>query len=611
MMTGQMKSRDFTCRLRECTGFDWCKLSADHLIELASGAPARMLLRPSLLWVISVLFLVVTCHAQQAQPNPAPGTQSTTFKSEVRVVLIDAVVTDGKGKPVAGLQKKDFEVTEDGRPQTISFFQEHTGGGISRIALPPSPPDVYTNYPRIKTTDSINVLLLDSLNTQASDQTYLRPQMVKFLESALAAPTGARLAIFTLGQRLHIVRGFTDDYAALLASLKDRGSGADPTFQSQLASPSRKVTESMLCFGILSPAGAAACKEFPAEEDAERAGDRVSMTLQAFQNLSRYLAQFPGRKNVMWVSGSFPVSFFPETNPKGAFRKEYQGDIRQTADLLTADQVAVYPISATGLAVDNLTSADNYGQLLHDGYSNGEFEQIAMEMLARDTGGKAFYNTNGLSDAMAEAINDGSHYYTLTYSPSNGAMDGKYRRIGLRVADESYKLAYRRGYYAENATTSPKTNHNVENDPLLPLVSFGMPDFAEILYKVRVAALRSPSYNNPANSSARYGVDFAISPQDVKLETSADGVRSGMIEVVLIGYDYEGKPLKVIKQKLPVHLRPDVYQALQRVGLQLHEEIDLPKGDIYLETGIYDLTASHAGTLGIPLNVGDIKAPSR
>ena len=593
-----MTNQAFTWLLRQRIAFEWYKFSAE-------------LLQPSFLCVISLLFLVVTCHAQQSQPpNRVSGAQTPTFKSEVRVVLIDVVVTDGKGKPVGGLQKKDFEVTEDGRSQTISFFQEHTGGGISRIALPPSSPDVYTNYPRIKTTDSINVLLLDSLNTQASDQTYLRPQMVRFLESALKAPTGARLAIFTLGQGLHIVRGFTDDYAALLTSLTDRKSGADPKFESQLASPSRKVTELSACSGILSPAGAAACKEFFAEEDADRAGDRVSMTLQAFQNLSRYLAQFPGRKNVMWVSGSFPVTFFPETNPKGIFRKEYQSDIRQTADLLTADQVAVYPISARGLAVDNATSADNYGQLLHDGYSNRDFEQIAMETLARDTGGKAFYNTNGLSDAITEAINDGSHYYTLTYTPTNLAMDGKYRRIGLKVAEENYKLAYRRGYYAEG-TTKPKNDQNVENDPLLPLISFGMPDFAEILYKVRVAPLHERSNDNRSNSSVRYGVDFAISPPDVKLEARADAVRSGMIEVLLIAYDYQGKALKIIKQKLPVHIRPDVYQSLLRVGLQLHEEIDLPKGDIYLETGIYDLMASHAGTLGIPLTVAGTDAPSK
>jgi VWFA-related protein len=126
-----------------------------------------------------------------------------------------------------------------------------------------------------------------------------------------------------------------------------------------------------------------------AEEEASRSGDRVVMTLQAFQALARYLSQFPGRKNVMWISGSFPLTFFPETNPRGVPRKEYRSEIRQTANLLTADQVAVYPISARGLAGEEATHADNYGRPIHDGYSDRAFDQIAMETLARDTGGRA------------------------------------------------------------------------------------------------------------------------------------------------------------------------------------------------------------------------------
>jgi hypothetical protein len=78
---------------------------------------------------------------------------------------VDVVVTQGKGEPVGGLHKEDLKVSDDGKPQMISFCEEHTGGKISPVTLPPEPPDVYTNYPAIKTTDSINVLLLDSLNT--------------------------------------------------------------------------------------------------------------------------------------------------------------------------------------------------------------------------------------------------------------------------------------------------------------------------------------------------------------------------------------------------------------------------------------------------------------
>jgi VWFA-related protein len=261
--------------------------------------------------------------------------------------------------------------------------------------------------------------------------------MAKYLRSELAAPTGARLAIFTLGQKFRMVRGFTPDSSANLKALLDPKSGTEAKFEAQMASGSRMASENLMCGGIRSPVGQAACRDFINEERAERAGDRVAMTLQAFQALARYLALFPGRKNVMWVSGTFPLSFFPQTNPRGGHDK-YQSEIRRTADLLTADQVAVYPISATGLTGEESTRPDNYGQPIREG--NSELpQQIAMETLAQETGGKPFYNTNDLSNAMKEAINVGSHYYTLTYTPTNNEKDGKFRRIEVKGINGSYK----------------------------------------------------------------------------------------------------------------------------------------------------------------------------
>jgi len=156
----------------------------------------------------ALIFVPLLCCSLLSQtPPPSATSQQPVIKSEVRIVLVDVVVTQGKGETVGGLHKEDFQATEDGQPQTISFFEEHTGGRVSAVPLPPMPPDVYTNYPRVKLTDSVNVLLLDSLNTQAIDQTYVRPQMAKYLEAAMAVPTGARPAIFTLGSKLRMVRG--------------------------------------------------------------------------------------------------------------------------------------------------------------------------------------------------------------------------------------------------------------------------------------------------------------------------------------------------------------------------------------------------------------------
>ena len=542
---------------------------------------------------------VHTLRAQVAKPT----NQVPTIRSEVRVVLVDVVVTQGSGEPVAGLHRDDLLVSEGGRQQTISSFQEHTGGTVSPVALPPMPQGVYTNYPTIRTTDSINVLLLDSLNTQAVDQAYVHPQMAKYFQAAMAAPPGARTAIFTLGSKLRMVRGFTPDPAALATALTDSKSGAEVKFEPQIASPSRKNRELLACSGIKAPAGIAACKDFFAEEDAARSADRVLMTLQAFQALARYLAMFPGRKNVMWVSGSFPITFFPETTPRGGYRGEYGSELKQTTRLLTADQVAVYPISATGLTGEEATRPDNYGRPTSEENSDLVFNQIAMEALANETGGKPFYNTNGLSDAMKEAINVGSHYYTLTYTPTNTKTDGKFRRIEVKGINRSFKLAYRRGYDAASHETEETSKVKGATDPLLALMTFGMPDFAEILYKVRVGSIKGNDDASPTKSLVRYGVDFAISPQDVKLETDASGVRSETIEVALIAYNSDGTVQNMVAKKIPIHLQPDVFDSLQCVGFQLHEEIDLPQGDVFLETGISDLTANHAGTLAIPLHI--------
>ena len=563
------------------------------------------------MWPVFVLLAAASIHGQSTSPPTNSQDQVLTLKTQARIVLVDVVVTQGKGEPVVGLRKQDFKVSEDGRQQTISFLEEHTGGTVLPITLPPMPPDVYTNYPTIKTTDSINVLLLDSLNTQATDQAYVRPQMVKYLKAELTAPKGARLAIFTLGQKLRMVRGFTPDSAANLKALIDPKSETEAKFEPQMASPGRIASENLVCDGIRSPAGQAACRDFLSEERAERAGDRVAMTLQAFQALAHYLSQFPGRKNVMWISDSFPISFFPEANPRRSTRKEYRGDIRQTVDLLTADQVAVYPISARALTAEENTQADQYGRLIHEDFGDASFDQIAMETLARNTGGKPFYNTNDLSSVMAEAINSGSHYYTLTYSPTNTKSDGKLRRIELKALNSNYKLAYRRGYYAQNPETERTVEEKAPGDFLLPLMSFGMPDFAEVLYKVRVAVVPRNSGAETSAATTRYALDFAILPQDVKLETDSNGVNSGAIEIAVIAYDLDGKALNAIRKKVPIHLHPDVLAKMQKVGFQLHEEIDVPDSNVVLRTGIYDLTANHAGTLEIPLHIDAHSAVSK
>jgi VWFA-related protein len=555
---------------------------------------------------LSGLFVATVAVAgSQAQGTVADATsKGTPIKSEVQLVLLDVVVTSGNGRPVGGLRKDDFQVAEDGHPQTISFFEEHTGTAPIIVSLPPMPPNVFTNYPTVKKTDSINVFLLDALNTQNLDQAFVRAQMTNYLREAAASPNGARFAIFTLGSRLRMIRGFTADSSTLLAAMSDPASGTEPKVMKELSTPARIAIEDLMISSQRSPVGQAAIKEFLEEERGEQGRDRAWMTLQAFQQLARYLAKFPGRKNVLWLSGSFPINFFPASDKKATRLNRFENDVRQTTELLIADQVAVYPILATGLTIYPERDPSNMGSPINEGQAGFAANQIAMETLAQDTGGKAFYNGNALDDAMARVVDEGSHYYTLAYTPSNAKRDGKYRRVELKTTAGAYKLAYRRGYYAEN-TNFAHAEDQRKNDNLIPLMAFGMPDFDQILYKVQLVRTtlepNTPVIGSNTELKApriRCGVDFAISPQDLRWETGADGVRRGNIEVMLVAYDRDGKLLNSIRKKSEIVLDQRAYTDVMRVGLQMDREIDVPEGQVLLRTGIYDLNSGKAGTLG-------------
>ena len=544
-------------------------------------------------------------HASKAQENVSgPDGQTKPIKTEVRLVLVDVVVTGGNGRPVGGLPKEDFQISEDGHRQVISFFEEHKGSAPTVTSLPPMPPNVLTNYPTIKKTDSVNVLLLDSLNTQVPDQAFVRAQMMNYLHMTAVSPNGARFAIFTLGSRLRMVRGFTDDPSALMAALNDPASGAEPKVFKELPTPARIASENKMIDSQRSPAGREAIEQFLDDERGEERGDRAWMTLQAFEQLARYLADIPGRKNVLWLSGSFPISFFPTAERKGAKVNRFENDVRRTAELLTADQVAVYPILATGVVVYTEHDPSNMGSRVDEGMDSFAANQIAMETLAHDTGGKAFYNSNALNEAMARVVDEGSHFYTLAYTPSSSKFDGKYRRVEVKTTAGSYKLAYRHGYYAENANFAERDDPQ-RNDSLIPLMAFGMPDFDQIIYKVQLAQTK-PKPDTPVAGSntelkdprIRCGVDFAVSPQDLKLESGADGVRRGNIEVMLVAYDREGKLLNSLRRRSEIVLDQKAYLEVMRVGLQIRGEIDVPDAAVLLRTGIYDLNSGKAGTLG-------------
>jgi hypothetical protein len=244
-----------------------------------------------------------------------------------------------------------------------------------------------------------------------------------------------------------------------------------------------------------------------------------------------------------------------------------------------------------------------------------------MEMLARETGGQAFHNSNRLSDAINRVISSSANFYTVSYAPTDEKMDGTLRTIDVKVAGGKYTLSFRRGYYAldqdlpgaaqvaqRRALVSRSTEDPMLVDPLKAFMDFGMPQTEQILYKTSIHPIPEKP-DAPATERAlgkgpqdRYAVDFAVDLKDLSLEPDADGNHNGALNVTLIVYDKYGTVANRKDHIVQMKLKPDVYKIFQQTGVQLHAEIEVPKGQFWLRTGVYDQATHKVGTMEVPFS---------
>jgi VWFA-related protein len=597
-------------------------------------------------------------------PGQAPGSPSseaqTTLRVSSRAVLVDVLVTDHKGKPVTGLRKDDFTVTEQGRPQTLSFFEEHKDGSQPVPAqIPKLPPNVFSNFSPYPLPPAVNVLLLDSLNTRMESQSFVHSQAIKFLKSA---KPGSRMAIFTMGLGLHFIQGFTDDPALLMAALNNKKNNeVQPSvmIKGQDETNAQANIVGMMQAPISGGGTAAppemteALKRFFAEQEISQNFDRGFVTLANLQRLATFLTAFPGRKNVIWFTESIPAFFsIGSSNDLATMSNNpgFESEYKKTMNLLAAARVALYPVDARGTATVGFYQADNkipsatsrpYQIIGVDNAATGasgasspgaqvaglndedmkrNSDQIMQESFAQDSGGKAFANTNGLSDVIDKIRSTSSNFYTLSYTPINPKMDGAFRKIEVKVGDGEFSLSYRRGYFAIEeglpGSALAERNRKIQKlnaknpafiDPLLPFMDLGMPQAQQILFEARIqpaSANDQPSMHEAQTAPKpgdRYTVAFAIDLKDLRLKLDPDGNHKGKLNISLIAYDRYGNIGSRNDQIIALDIKPDVYAFFQNYGVQFNADIAVPKGQFWLRTGIYDQATQRVGTMEIPL----------
>lgn len=576
-----------------------------------------------------------------ASQGPPPG--ATILHTGAELVVIDVVVQDKDGHPIHGLKREDFTLTENKAPQTIRNFDEHTSDTPLEKSepLPPQPPGVFTNFTDVPSNGVLNVLLLDNLNTPIKDQANVLNQLKLFVKKA--AP-GTRIAIFGLASRLYFLQGFTSDPAILKEvvdhKLLPRGSALlDDVAGSNgdnLAPSAPELNTGMgpgqIAFNM---------NNFETEQQTLQNLMRMEYTLDAFNVLGRYLAAFPGHKNLIWFSTSFPLAIVPDitlADPFAVMGGDMEAEYRQTTNLLTHAQIAVFPISAEGLVSDPTLDVAKSGA----GYTKNPGgvstsissflqtqaeEHQTMMAIAEDTGGEAYFNTNDLASAVSKAIESGSNFYTLTYTPPPPRRGEDYRSIKVElnksVAGKGIQLSYRHGYYADDVLTPAKAATPEAAKALAqsrPTYSYaaatmsrGAPMPTDIVFRVRVLpaststedAIAPDNQLNPKINTKgpyrRYDIDISAPGSNFSFKVQNNGNRIGGVEFLAYDFDTDGKLLNLIKKSTLLHLTPAEHQKFVDGKVGYHLELSTPaKAESFIRIGIHDLISDTYGVVEVP-----------
>jgi VWFA-related protein len=587
-----------------------------------------------------VLAVPATAQTETNGADAVPLPATTDLHASTQLVVLDVVVENSNGQPVKGLKQEDFRVTEDKAPQEIRNFEEFSAP-LPSAAVPPMPklpPGTFTNYSPFAAGVPLNILLLDALNTPLKDQNYVRAQLQQYVKQA---QPGTRIAIFGLTTQLILLQGFTADPNVLKDAIEHRLTPrSSDLLNGSTSGGGGGVADTLSGMGPDMAEAAANLAQFDAMNQSFETDMRVRYTLDAFHTLGRYLSAFPGRKNLIWFSGSFPLDIMPDATLGDPFSAalQFEGEFRDTTDLLTRSQVAVYPIDARGLISNPAFDASHSGagdarnpvKFSNDVSQFNEnlaIEHSTMKKMASDTGGQAFYNTNGLAEAVAQAIDAGSNYYTITYNPTNRKWDDRYRSIHVELTAAAVApgltLSYRHGYFADDpdhpgkgdelATTAANAGSPAQSYAQTAM-SRGAPQPADVLFRVRVLPASQITEakvapNNKVDPSGgvtgpfrRYDVDFITLPQEFTLAPQPDGHRDGKIEFNVLVYDTNGKLLNAAQRTIQLDLKPETYATFMKGTVSMHMEISVPvRGESYLRIGLHDLPTDRIGVVEIPV----------
>jgi VWFA-related protein len=548
----------------------------------------RASLHLAVVFLCIILFLPAPAQTPAPPAPPAPTTTNApVLKVTTHLVQVNVVVHGKKNEAVDDLKKEDFKIFDNGQPQQIATFSlESAKLAQEKIQkAEPLPQNTFTNRVELrpKSPNSVTVMLLDGLNTKFEDQVYAKQQLIKMLGQL---QPDDRVAVYTLGRELKIIHDFTTDASSILRVL-----GKDKTrINTEVADSNPEEPNT----------GDDNLDQFLREADQKIADyqtiNRVLTTLTALEAIANHVTRIPGRKNLIWISGGFPMQMgldeFTVSNTQE--KRTFSEEMERTARALNTANLAVYPVDARGLITDPGLSATGRGNSNPrrppdvGGNSKAmraiQYTQDTMENLAQRTGGKAYYNSNDLKNAIRGAIDDSRTTYVIGFYPTHNMWDGRFHELKVQTDRKGMNLRHRQGYYAfaDQPLTDKEKKAAFQEALWSPLES------TTLGLTLRLA----PNLPKPG----KLRVVMLVDVRNVQLEQKDDRW-SGKLEILFVQQGAADKQPTIVGDQMDVNLKKDTYAAALQRGLLLAKDLELADAGYQLKVAVRDATSGNIGSV--------------
>jgi VWFA-related protein len=314
-----------------------------------------------------------------------------------RQITLDVQVTDRHGAPVHGLQQQDFTLLDDNQPQTILSLYDAESGSTSD-----SPVEI--------------IVVVDAFNASYQTVNYERQELKKFLlrdKGQLAEPLS--LVVFS-GGGTKVQNGSSRDGNALAALYDQYESGL------------RSIPRSQGFYG---------------------ATERFYGSLKTLISLVAYEKTRPGRKLMVWISPGWPMLTDARLS-RGDKEQLFNWIVDTSTDLRQA-RVTLYSIDALGMSDAGGMRMGYYQQLLKPITSSSQAiaGDLALQVLAVQSGGRVFSGTNDLEGELAKCVADAAAFYMLSFNASRADKPDQYHSVSVSVDKPGSTVRTRTGYYAQ------------------------------------------------------------------------------------------------------------------------------------------------------------------